>query len=68
LTVLARHGIGVVDDEFIKHEAGDRARAEHLRGACEDLGTMFIKLGQALSTRRDLLPDRNDLDRSKAKP
>ena len=29
---------------------------------------MFIKLGQALSTRRDLLPDRNDLDRSKAKP
>lgn len=57
LTVLARHGIGVVDDEFIKHEAGDRARAEHLRRACEDLGTMFIKLGQALSTRGDLLPD-----------
>jgi ubiquinone biosynthesis protein len=25
--------------------------------ACEELGTMFIKLGQALSTRGDLLPD-----------
>ena len=29
LAVLTRHGIGVVDDEFFKHEAGDRARAEH---------------------------------------
>src|SRR5580700_8421983 len=57
LAVLARHGIGVVDDEFIKHESGDQARAEHLRRACEELGTMFIKLGQALSTRGDLLPD-----------
>lgn len=57
LVVLARNGIGVVDDEFIKHEGGDRARAEHLRRACEELGTMFIKLGQVLSTRADLLPD-----------
>jgi ubiquinone biosynthesis protein len=57
LAVLARHGIGVVDDELIKHQAGDRARAEHLRRACEELGTMFIKLGQMLSTRSDLLPE-----------
>ena len=57
LAVLARHGIGVVDDELIKHQAGDRARAEHLRQACEELGTMFIKLGQMLSTRSDLLPE-----------
>jgi ubiquinone biosynthesis protein len=57
LAVLARHGIGVFEDEFIKHEASDQARAEHLRRACDELGTMFIKLGQALSTRGDLLPD-----------
>jgi len=57
LATLARHGIGVVDDEFIKHEAGDRARAEHLRRACEELGTMFVKLGQMLSTLGDLLPE-----------
>ena len=57
IVVLARHGIGVVDDELFKREAGDRARAEHLRRACEELGTMFIKLGQVLSTRTDLLPE-----------
>lgn len=57
VAVLTRHGIGVVDDELIKHEAGDQARAEHLRRACEELGTMFIKLGQMLSTRSDLLPE-----------
>jgi ubiquinone biosynthesis protein len=57
LTVLARHGIGMVDDELVKHESGDQARAEHFRRACEELGTVFVKLGQMLSTRGDLLPD-----------
>ena len=63
VVVLARHGIGVVDDQVIKHEASDQARSEHLRLACEELGTMFIKLGQMLSTRSDLLPEayRNEL-------
>jgi len=32
------------------------ARGERLRLALEELGPIFIKLGQALSTRRDLLP------------
>jgi ubiquinone biosynthesis protein len=56
VAVLARHGFGVVDDRMLKHETKEQARAEHLRLACEELGTLFIKLGQALSTRADILP------------
>jgi ubiquinone biosynthesis protein len=41
---------------LIKHESGDQAHAEHLRLAFEELGTMFIKLGQILSTRADYCP------------
>jgi len=33
------------------------SRAERLRLALEELGPIFIKFGQTLSTRRDLLPD-----------
>ena len=36
---------------------GERSRGERLRQALEDLGPVFIKFGQMLSTRRDLLPD-----------
>ena len=56
VAVLARHGFGVVDDRMLKHETKEQARAEHLRLACEELGTLFIKLGQVLSTRADILP------------
>ena len=34
----------------------DDARAVHLRQALEALGPIFVKFGQVLSTRRDLLP------------
>jgi ubiquinone biosynthesis protein len=34
----------------------DAPRAERLRLALEELGPIFVKFGQALSTRRDLLP------------
>ncbi len=47
LGVLGRHGLGIAGAD----------RAEHLREACEELGTTFIKLGQMLSTRADLLPE-----------
>jgi len=32
-------------------------RGERIRRALEDLGPLFVKFGQILSTRRDLLPD-----------
>ena len=40
---------------FVRREAG--TRGERLRLALEELGPIFIKFGQTLSTRRDLLPD-----------
>lgn len=33
------------------------SRGERIRRALEDLGPIFVKVGQILSTRRDLLPD-----------
>jgi ubiquinone biosynthesis protein len=58
LATLARHGFGMLGDHFTADgDERDRSRAERLRHACEELGTMFIKLGQMLSTRGDLLPE-----------
>lgn len=34
-----------------------RSRGQRIREALEDLGPIFVKFGQILSTRRDLLPD-----------
>ena len=34
-----------------------RPRSERIRRALEELGPIFVKFGQILSTRRDLLPD-----------
>lgn len=36
---------------------GEQPRGERLRLALQELGPIFIKFGQVLSTRRDLLPD-----------
>ncbi|HVZ76453.1 MAG TPA: AarF/UbiB family protein [Gemmatimonadaceae bacterium] len=67
--VLARHGIGFLaasmhgthPEPVAEHVpgAGNRHRAvtppEHVRRALQELGTTFVKLGQILSTRSDLL-------------
>lgn len=66
LGTLARHGFGIIEDHFVSDDAErERSRAERLRQACEELGPMFIKLGQMLSTRGDLLPEAYRLEFAK---
>lgn len=70
--VLIRHGFGYLVDRFghrpfysirekISGPVAERLRllseAERLRLAFEELGPTFIKFGQILSTRHDLLPE-----------
>ena len=68
-SVIRRHG---VDEMLIEHEPTgrlaavyrffglrrnwDQPRAARLRQMLEELGPIFVKFGQVLSTRRDLLP------------
>lgn len=51
MAVLAKHGI------IAAGSAQTQAKAEQVREACEELGTTFIKMGQVLSTRADVLPE-----------
>jgi ubiquinone biosynthesis protein len=51
MSVLAKHGLAAVGGN------GTHFKAEQAREACEELGTTFIKLGQVLSTRGDMLPE-----------
>ncbi|QIS03528.1 phosphotransferase [Nocardia brasiliensis] len=57
LGVLLRHGLG----GFLlrgsrAHPDRTSAAAADLRGALDDAGVTFVKLGQMLSTRRDVVP------------
>ncbi|MDQ2992957.1 MAG: AarF/UbiB family protein, partial [Candidatus Eremiobacteraeota bacterium] len=58
LAVLAKHGFVAAGAGLTGQDGSERAQsqAEQARLACEELGTTFIKLGQILSTRADLLP------------
>ncbi len=48
-------GCGVLLDK-LRHRDSEASRAERLRRTFESMGTTFIKLGQQLSMRLDLLP------------
>src|SRR4051812_25400571 len=69
LSVFVKHGFADVVDrldlgKFLPGRLGayaeahaDRTPQERLRLAFEELGPTFVKLGQLLSTRSDLLPE-----------
>ncbi len=42
---------------WVQREPLTQSRGERIRLALEDLGPIFVKFGQMLSTRRDLMPD-----------
>ena len=67
LTVFAKHGFAnileriklgkfIVDQFRPKEENENRSTAERVRSAFEELGPTFVKLGQVLASRPDLIP------------
>ena len=55
VTVLASYGFGHIYRTKLKNE-NRKQDAASLRKAFEDLGSSFVKIGQIISTRPDLLP------------
>lgn len=52
-----RHLFLLSPTRWMNAEARDLPRGVRIRLALEELGPVFVKLGQVLSTRRDLLPE-----------
>src|SRR3954447_4468020 len=56
--VAVRHGFGYALDgrKAADAETGHTARGRHLREMLDELGPTFVKFGQLLSTRPDVVP------------
>ena len=54
--VAVRHGFGYLVEGRRHTELEGSARGRHLRDMLDELGPTFVKFGQLLSTRPDLLP------------
>ncbi len=54
---LLKHAFVVSPTRWLNSETRALPRAQRIRLALEELGPIFVKLGQMLSTRRDFLPD-----------
>ncbi|WDM03052.1 AarF/ABC1/UbiB kinase family protein [Alicyclobacillus cycloheptanicus] len=58
IKIIAKHGIAEVLTKRAKDETErQRQLGKRLRAAFEELGPTFIKLGQVILTRQELLPD-----------
>ncbi|WDL96288.1 ABC1 kinase family protein [Alicyclobacillus sp. ALC3] len=56
--VMTKHGVGhLLTHKSKDEEQRERQLGKRLRAAFEELGPTFIKLGQVLMTRQELLPD-----------
>lgn len=55
--IMARHGLSSYLGGLRPTDAESTPLARSLRSALEEAGGMFVKLGQVLSTRADLLPE-----------
>src|SRR6476660_6757481 len=55
--VAVRHGFGYLVEGRRQTELEGSARGRHLRDLLDELGPTFVKFGQLLSTRPDLVPE-----------
>ena len=53
---IAKNPVSKINIKYKGINISEFSKAERIRMACEELGTTFIKLGQILSNRNDLLP------------